>query len=182
MISKLNHFIKISLSGAVILTMGVIASGQPFQYQDGDLIMTFRKNGAFQENYELVVDIGSATNYVTLAIGTTITVPNVSPTQVVPDSFNTYSNLSWAVVGGVGPQVVFPSYPGYTVWVTVPRARVGVKSKDAPRDYYSLQGATRNTIVSLLLNADYISSNLGFSNEVNNIYLVREPWADANFN
>jgi hypothetical protein len=40
------------------------AGAQPFLFKNNNLLLGFRKTGTFQENYEAVVNIGPATNYV----------------------------------------------------------------------------------------------------------------------
>jgi len=167
---------RLGLVALGALTFASPAEAQPFTYSTGDLILTFRKVGAYQENYEAVADIGQATNYVNLAIGTAITVPHIAPSQLVSNTFDSFNNLKWAVVGALNNDV--GNYPIYTLWLTVPRLNIGTKTKDAPRLYQAQQGSVQTQIESILANAKFISSDQGTSNAVNNVYFVREAWAD----
>src|SRR6266568_507471 len=82
-----------------VLTLLDSAQAQSFTYTNNDLLLGLRKTGLFQENYEVVVNIGKATNYVQAAMGATFNVPNFTPTQLVPDSFSGFSHLNWSVFG-----------------------------------------------------------------------------------
>ena len=126
----------------------------------------------------MVVDIGQASNYVNLAVGTTISVPGVSASQLT-GSFSSLNNLSWSVFAGLSGS----SYPGYvnnTLWLTVPRTNNAVRSSDAIRLAYSLQQAAKakmGNIVGASSGAGFISQGLGTSNQFNTSSFVREPIA-----
>jgi len=171
-----GKYFGLAFTALAVFTWATQAGAQPFTYATGDLILTFRKVGAYQENYEAVADIGQATNYVNLPIGATITVPHVAPTQLVPNSFVDFNNLKWAVVGGLDLDV--GNYPGYALWLTVPRSRVDLKTRAAPRLSQAEQSSCLSQILSITDNASFISNTLGTSNDVNNVYFVREAWAD----
>src|SRR5262245_51221011 len=70
------------------------ANAQVFHFSNNDLIVRFRKVAPFTENYEVVVNIGGASNYFNLAIGTTIPVPGFSASQLSPGSFTSVNDLS----------------------------------------------------------------------------------------
>lgn len=165
------------LAVAGVLLVVSTARAQPFTYKTGDLALTFRKVGVYQENYEAVANIGQVFNYLNLPVGTTVTVTNVAPSQLVTNSFDDFNNLKWAVIGATD-YTNTGTFPGYTLWVTVPRRNVSVKSITPPRDIYTVQSATQGVIASLLFDARLISNALGTSNAVNNVYFVREPWAE----
>src|SRR5689334_10299434 len=69
------------------------ARAQSFSYTNNDLALGFRKTGNNTESYEAVVNIGSGTNYVNLQSGTTIDVPNFTPSQLTPDTFSSLNFL-----------------------------------------------------------------------------------------
>ena len=50
--------------------------------------------GVFAENNEAVVDIGSASNYLNMAAGATITVPGYSASQLSPGFLHKFSTIS----------------------------------------------------------------------------------------
>jgi hypothetical protein len=139
-------------------------------------MLTFRKNGVYQESYEVVVDLGQASTYVNASIGTKITNTQFSASQLVTGCFASLNNLSWAVSGDY-QGTSYPGYPVYTLWVTVPRTNNAVRSTDVSRLDRLTQNTVRSKIDSILLNAAYISQNLGTSNQFNTTTLVRESIA-----
>jgi len=155
--------------------MALIQTGeaQTFVYRNNDLVLGFRKTGVYQENNELVVNIGQASNYVNAAIGNSFPVTNFSLPQLVPGSFSILDHLSWSVVGWY-TGTNYPGYPTYTLWVTVPRSSIGVQSAGATRLDRGTQQTTRAQIASIFSNAGFVSSDVGTSNEFNTPYLVRE--------
>jgi hypothetical protein len=151
-----------------------VCSGQPFVYKDNDLLLGFRKTGTFQANYELVIDIGQGTNYTQLSVGSTLKVPNFSPTQLSDAFPNTnLSNLNWSVLGD--PRVSLAGYPVSTLWITVPRTNQAVQSTAPARLFKSLQQQTATQISSIFAGAAAISSTIGTSSQDNTASLVREP-------
>jgi hypothetical protein len=165
------------LSALALLALGTVAQAQTFTTANNDLALGFRKNNPYTENYEVVVNIGQASSYFNLALGTTISVPGFSATQLT-NSFASFSNLSWSAFGGYTGS----SYPGYvnnTLWLTVPRANNAVRSSDALRLAYSLQQAVKakmGNIVGGSSGAGFISLGLGAS-AFNTATFVREPIA-----
>jgi hypothetical protein len=157
---------------------GVIQAGmaQPFAYTNNDLCLGFRKTGTNQENYEAVVNIGKAATYLNLALGTTITVPNFTASQLTPDSFSSLNTLNWSVFGysQTNRYNLLPGYVNNTLWLTVPRANSSVQA-DAPyRLDYGSQNNAATAINSIGGNARYLSS-LTASNQDNTATFVREP-------
>jgi hypothetical protein len=166
------------LAALALLALGTIAQAQTFTSANNDLILGFRKNNPYTENYEVVVDVGQASSYINLAIGTTISVPGFSPSQLT-GSFTTLDNLSWSVFAGLAGT----SYPGYvnnTLWLTIPRTNNAVRSSDPKRLAYSLQQAVKakmGNIAGTSSGAGFISQGLGTSNQFNTPSFVREPIA-----
>jgi PKD repeat protein len=162
-----------------LLALSTIAQAQIFTYVNNDLVLGFRKNTPYTENNEVVVDIGGASNYFNLPVGTTIPVPGFSASQLSPGSFTSLNNLSWSVVGGYSGS----SYSGYvnnTLWLTVPRADNAVRSSDPTRLIYSLQQIVKAKIGSIAgasSGAGFISLQLGTSNQFNTPTFVRESIA-----
>lgn len=150
---------------------------QVFTWKNNELLLGFRKTGNYQENYEVVVNIGAATNYVDAPAGTTLTVPNFSLSQLVPGCFSSLSNLHWSVDGYVRTNVVTP-LPGYvnnTMWLTVPRSSPGVPAAAPQRQVYTLQGNVIGEIKSIFVGAASLSGAIGSSNQFNTPSFVREP-------
>ncbi len=160
------------------LTMVTSANALPFVYQDGDLCLGFRKTVPYVAPYEIVVDLGPATNYENLAAGVTTNINQYSASQIDPDSYANWTNLQWSVTAEVPADGTLPGYPANTVWVTVPRVS-GAPSKSSPvRGSESSQQAAGATIISILSGAVSISSSLT-SNQDNTATFVREATATA---
>jgi hypothetical protein len=169
-----NVFFQMNLAALGLSALIQAVGAQPFTYQNDDLALGFRKTGNYQENYEVVVDIGQASNYVNSAIGASFAVPHVSSSQLTPDSFTTLSNLSWSVVGFY-QGANYSGYPRYTLWVTVPRSSTNVPSAAPTRLTYGAQQTIHTPILSIFAGAAYLSSEIGTSNQDNNATFVREP-------
>jgi hypothetical protein len=174
---------RLNLPGCMVLallgflTLIKTADAQPFVYQNNDLCLGFRKNAPYTENYEVVGNIGQASNYLNTAIGTTMPVQGFSASQVVPGCFTTLNNLSWSVCGyysGSGYGASYPANVQFTLWVTVPRTDNAVRSEDPQRIELTLQRNVRPKILSIFSNAAFISQNLGTSNQFNTASFVRE--------
>jgi hypothetical protein len=167
------------LSAVALLAFSTMAEAQTFVYSNNDLTLGFRKNTPYTKNYEVVIDIGQASSYFNLSVGTTIPVRGFSSAQLTAGSFASLNNLSWSVFGGYGGS----SYAGYvnnTLWVTVPRASNSIRSSDAIRLGYSVQQVAKQkmgNIVGASSGAGFISQNLGTSNQFNTVSFVRESIA-----
>lgn len=162
--------------GLLTVASAAMAQQQPFLYTNNDLCLTFRKVTPYTENNEVVVDIGQASNYVNLAMGTTVPVPGASPAQLVTGSFSSLDNLSWAVFGwyaGTG----YTGYPAFTLWLTVPRIDNAVRSADASRYGSAMQSSVKGKMASVFPNAAFVSRTIGTSNLYNNATFVRESIA-----
>src|ERR1022692_944614 len=171
-----QKFSRTTLAALGLVAILQTAGGQTFQYKTADLILGFRKTGANQENYEAVVDIGQASNYLFAAAGTTFAVPNYTPAQLVTDSFSSFNNLTWSVVGYY-TGTAYPGYTNYTLWMTVPRTTPSVQSTAATRLGYSVQKTIKTPMVSILGGAQFVSTALGTSNQDNTVTFVRESIA-----
>jgi hypothetical protein len=167
----------IGLMGVVSLTQ--LAEAQPFVAHNGDLIAGFRKTGAHQANYELVVNVGNITNFEALSPGSTVAISNYVPSQL-SDAFSDYNNLQWSVAAAFPGAAKWAGYPSSTIWYTIARSDERVQSQPPQRIASGGQQQTRQAILSVSLGAASISANLGTSNQDNNVFLVREPLNDPN--
>lgn len=151
-------------------------SAQTFAYSNNDLALGFRKTGIYQESYEAVIDIGSATNYVNLQSGTTIPVPNFTAAQLSPDTFSDLDFLSWSVIGFARTNTisVLPGYQNNTLWLTAPRSAPATQSAPPSRLSFGQQGAVVTQIKSILSGAAYLSS-LSSAGPDNTATFVIEP-------
>jgi hypothetical protein len=172
-IVKTSNALIATLAGVVILAQGAI--GQTFTYQPNDLVIGFRKTGNFQASYEVVVDVGQVTNYVSLAAGAIVNMPNFTPRQLADAFPNTnLNNLNFSVLAG-DPNVSPAGNPPKTIWVTVPRTNAVVQTTAPLRLSRGAQQLTATEIVSVLGGASFISGTIGTSNQDNTASLVREP-------
>src|SRR5712672_2651362 len=101
-----------------ILALADTVSAQPFTYTNNDLLLGFRKTGAFAGTFEVVVNIGKAINYVQAQPGTSVPVPNFSLSQLTPGSFGDVNHLNWSAFG-YSKTTLTSTLPGYvhnTLW------------------------------------------------------------------
>lgn len=157
-----------------VVALAQTAEALPFVFQSTDLALGFRKTGANQENYEVVVDIGQASNYVFQTMGTTVNVTNYSTAQLT-GSFVDLNNLTWAVVGAYTGSS-YPGYPNYTLWVTVPRTNNSIQSQTPYRFAQTIQQQVRPWIVGIFSHASTISSGTA-TNQFNTSNFIRESIA-----
>ncbi len=176
-----HDWIVITKVSAAVLGLLALASAacaqQPFVSSNSDLYITFRKVTPYTENNEVLVDIGQASNYVSLAIGSRVQVPGFSASQLVPGSFSSFDNLSWAAMGWYVTGAGYPGYPSFTLWLTVPRTDNTARTADAVRYSFSAQSAVKGKMASIPANAVFVSHAIGTSNVYNNATLVRESIA-----
>jgi hypothetical protein len=176
MTKKLIQFSGVTTGLLAVLGLVEVAGAQPFTANNGDLLVGFRTTGG---SYEVVANIGNITNFEALAPGVTITNNNFSPSQL-SDAFSSYNNLAWSVSSAFPGVARWAGFPSATAWYTVPRSAVNTQSSAPSRMIASLQQGLRNAIDSVGSGAETISSNLGTSNNDNNIYFVIEASGDPN--
>lgn len=104
---------KLATAGLMLLVAS--AGAAPFEYNDRDLMLTFRKSG--KPDFE--VNIGSFSTYASATLP--FTVGGYTPIQLTSILGSTDS-LSWSVVGAVRPGLGDAAYPANTLWLTKPRS------------------------------------------------------------
>jgi len=166
-----RYFVFLSAFFALLQT----ASALPFVYKPHDLLVTFRKLSPFATPYELVVDIGQATNYNNLPPGTKITITQFTLDQLT-NSFGDLNDLSWAVSGGVSFGSGNASLPNNTLWVTDPRTDPGTQTTPYTRISSGNAQPTVAKISSIGNNAvTYSGSSSVVSNQYNTTTAVQIP-------
>jgi hypothetical protein len=165
------------------LVLPELASAQFFTAGNGDLVAGFRKTGAYQGSYELVVKIGSVTNLLALPAGSSIPINSFSPSQL-SGAFSDYNNLQWSVSGMVsgGPGFYWSGFYQSTIWYTLPRNNINSQTAPLARQSVTTQGTTEQKIIGFLNGANLLSSGMGSTNSNNTAVLVRETIASANNN
>lgn len=162
-----------------LLCWGSLTQAQVFTSANNDLILGFRKNTPFTENNEVVVNLGQASNYCNLTVGSTIPVNSFTPAQLTNGSFANLNNLSWSVFAAYAG-TTYSGYVANTLWVSVPRTNNSMQSITPSRLPYGTQQqvkAKMSSIPSLNGGAGYISQSLAVSNQFNTLTLVRESIA-----
>jgi hypothetical protein len=171
----------LQLAMSIILVLPGLASAQFAAPAKGDLVLGFRKTGANQGNYELVVNAGNISNLLALAPGTVLTISNYSASQLT-DAFANYNNLQWSVsatFSGFG--TTWDGFAYYTIWFTQPRTTAGVQTTPPARGSGSgAQSPILQRILSIGNNANAVSTSLGTTNADNSTVLVRESVNNAN--
>jgi hypothetical protein len=181
MMKKLVIYFGLLALGATALVN--TASAQPFTYANNDLLLGFRKPGSGVGTFEVVVNIGKATNYVQAAGGASFAVPNFSLSQLTPPpapgSFANLNSLNWSIFGFSKTNLtqVLPGYVNNVLWLTVPRTSPGVQSPVPYRLSFTSQGAVGTQIGSVGGGGVYLSSQTA-SNQYNTPKFIREPATD----
>ncbi len=159
------------------------ANAQFFSYNlYGDALLGFRKTGAHQGTYELVINLGNITNFVALAPGTTIDITRYSPSQLsdaFPDGFQ---NLQWSVSAGFPGSAAWAGYPKYTLWYSLAAPDAATQSQTPSRSSGNSQGIVQKRIQGMGQGAETISSGLGATNADNSVDLIREPYDPNSLN
>lgn len=174
---------KNQLARTLLLTLslaGAVAQSAPaaqFSFKIADLSLGFRKFGSNRDSYknEVVVDIGQASNYVSLPFGTTIQLTNYFSSSQMALAFANYNNLQWSVNGyyGYGASS-YSGYPQYTLWLSVARPSLGTQSTAPTRESSGNQQADAGLISSILGGAQQISSDIGTASQTNTSSFVAE--------
>lgn len=122
-------------SAALMAVTTASLHAAPFVYAPGDLVLTLRQSGAASD---LVVNLGPATAFSTLAAGSTLALARVDPTLVAA-TFPSLNALSWSVAGANRPPLI-DVFPIQTLWVTAPRVDPGEPATPWLRKGQSVQG------------------------------------------
>lgn len=150
---KLIRSLAAAVGGFALFTGAVSAA--PFLYSQGDLALTFRKTGGASD---LVVNIGKATNYNTLPLGTSVSISNLLVAHL-GSAFAGVNDLAWAV-GGANRLGGDPNYPANTLWVTKPRLDASTQSTPWLRKGQFDQGSTAGQVDGVGAKAATYSGNV----------------------
>lgn len=143
--------------GAGLLFLGVNLPAATFDYRLLDLIAGFRQPGA---TYDLVVNLGSVTNLVSLAAGQTIQFNQVTPAQF-GNAFAKLGGLAWSVSCAVGSTNESGLHPAQTLWLTRMRDEANTMATPWARGTASAQAQTVGRVKAVGINArNYAASGL----------------------
>ena len=148
-----THSAFASALGGLVLSSGALQAA-PFLYGPGDLVLAFRQSGNASD---YVVNLGKATNFNAVPVGTTIPVPNLSSSQF-ESAFPSVNGVSWSVASANRPPLD-ANYPLQTLWVSAPREQSGVQSLPWLRKGQFVQGTAGAQIDAVGVNAASASSN-----------------------
>jgi hypothetical protein len=177
MTKHLQHSIAthpLALAASALLGLTCCSHAQIFTYKDSDLCAGFRKVTALG-NYEAVVNLGQASNFVNAAIGTTNPITAYTIFQLIPGCFTASTNLTWSVFGyHFTSSTAYPGYPNGTLWITVPRTSNNMRSSDAARQNIGMLNAMKYQMQSILDGTKFISKDLATATVYNATNFVRE--------
>jgi len=164
-----------------LLVLPELADAQYFVAGNGDLVAGFRKTGSFTGSYELVVNIGSVTNFLAVPAGNSIPIGNYSPSQL-SDAFSNYGNLQWSVSSMVSgaPNSTWSGFEQTTIWFTLPRTSANTQTTPIARGTTTAQATVKSKIDSIFIDANNLSLSYSTTNADNNTILVRELISTAN--
>ena len=182
-----------------VVVLPEVATAQQFVYNvTGDVLAGFRKmntssgNGD-QGNYELVVNLGSVTNFLNVPIGNTITLSNVNYSALTNAFLDTagsepvLAQIQWSAFAGVPAQPgsgrgnnlpwVTPSgtFPAFTLWFTLPATNVSLQTAPPARIGSTTATYYQTEMGEIGSGGNNISGFLGASNANNTPFLIREP-------
>ena len=173
----------LGISILALLSSSQFVSAQYFTVTGyGDMLAGFRKTGSNKGTYELVVNIGNVTNFLSVSPGSTIPVTGFSPSQLT-DAFSTgYGNLQWSVFSTAQPTSPWTNSFGVFLLhdlgaYTLPGTNVSTQTTPPTRLTHPNQGELDQDMLGVGNGAYSISFGLGTTNADNNTNLVREPTA-----
>jgi PKD repeat protein len=171
--SKLTLLAMLSLPG--------LASAQSFTYNDyGDVLAGFRKWSPNAGNFELVVNLGSVTNFLNVTAGNTINITNYTLAQLTNAFTDTggFQDLQWSVFasfpGNSSWVTPVASFPIDTLWFTLPGTNVTTQTTPPQRKSHNTQANQSGLMTTVGDDASYISAQ---PDVIYNTYLVQEPVA-----
>jgi hypothetical protein len=179
-----KYVIGMRRSALVLFTLATASPSLHAQFfnapGNGDLVASFRKEGAHQGTNELVVFLGNVTNFLSQAAGTTTTMNNIPPARLTDSFSSDYTFIQWSVFGANYSETTpwstpLGNFPQSTIWYTFARTNPSSQTTPLPRLSLSPQGSLAQAMFSIGNGANTISSQLGTTNVNNNTVLVREP-------
>ncbi len=132
---------------------GTHALAAPFLYTPTDLILLVRQVGNASD---LVVNLGSVTNFNTLPAGSSLPIPQVSLAQFTA-AFPNLNGLLWSVAAANRPPAN-PNFPLQTLWVAAPRTEPATPATPWLRKGQFVQGNAASQIDGVVANAALTSS------------------------
>lgn len=142
-----------ALAGGFAVLTGALHAA-PFLYAPGDLVLAIRQTGNASD---YVVNIGKATNFSALPLGTTLAITQLSASQL-HDAFPSVNGLQWSVAAANRPPLA-PGFPLQTLWVSAPRQEDVVQTTPWLRKGSFVQGTAASQVDALGVRAASASSS-----------------------
>lgn len=158
---NLNSFVWSGVLFAVFLAAVGSASAQTFDYNSKDVLVCFRNTNSAVN--DLVVDAGSISTFTNLAVGQTITISEITATQLA--ALGGTNKVAWSVLAD--DQTQLPHFRN--LWVTRPRSSYGTQTSPWAAQSLSTQGSAGGQIEGIGEDAISIGLNLpgGANNSAN---------------
>jgi hypothetical protein len=169
---KLSRGLFAAASSLALLAPTLRAA--PFAYNDGDVILAFRQPGGPAP--DLVVNLGSATTFDAVPIGSTIVVANLDASQLSA-AFASLNSINWAIFGAA--RTPGTAYPQFTIWASASRTDPNVLSSPWFRKISYGQAIPAGQIASVGQNAQTYGGNnpAGPNNTLTGVII---PFTDPN--
>jgi len=166
---KMKRTLKIlpdlALAAGSLALLVSTAQGATFVYTPGDLLLGFRQTGA---SADYIVDLGPASTYTNLSIGSHLTNAN---TRLLAEAVPSPDGLRWSVSGYIRPNISTA-----TLWVTRARSDTNVQSTPWNNQSAFTEGSTGGQIAGIGYGANGNSGNHGTVNDTTNTYV--SPYYD----
>ena len=152
-----------SLLKSALLSVLVLGAYQAsgINYADDDMLLGFRQDAG---NFEMVVNLGPATNFYAIPAGTTVTITNFSAATLA-HAFSDLSDLKWAAFATT--QNDLPDQPTYTCWATRPRLDPNKQTSAWNRRSTAGQARSSSKMDTVGQNALFYSSSFSPDDVVN---------------
>ena len=138
-------FVGLSLLGSTL-------QAAPFLYSSGDLLLAFRQTGNADD---LVVNVGSFTNYNAVPENTTLPIVALSA-ELLTATFPSLNGVTWSVSGTT--RSTLNGFPSQSLWATAPRLVSDVPANAWLRKGQFVQGNAASQIDAVGANAAAFSS------------------------
>ncbi|MBL9129523.1 MAG: hypothetical protein JNL97_17865 [Verrucomicrobiales bacterium] len=153
--SRLHLLRFAGLLAAAAVSRVVDVSAAPFLYSPADLVLLVRQTGNASD---LVVNLGSVTQFVALPTGTRLSIDRVDKAQVAA-AFPSLNGVTWSVAAANRPPA-HPDFPLQTLWITAPRVDPATPATPWLRKGSFVQGNAASQIDAIGVNAALASSLL----------------------
>jgi hypothetical protein len=127
-------------------------------------------------SYEMIVNIGSVSNYLKVPAGSTISITNYS-TNFLGRAFSDINDVQWSVLGAVATGAASSSHPAKTCWMTEQRSDPNTQSTPWIRYGSTIMGGPMNEILAIGNGPTIVGpSDTNYVNETGVILSLNDPF------